>query len=129
MPQANGKFRAEPGTVIGGGKTLQPALYALALEKLFPDARVKEGRLYYSSFTGGFTAVEVPLDRVTRDSVKAFASTLGEAVRQGFLPAAPAEGECTYCDYLAVCGSSAERQAERKPRDRIAPLLRLREMP
>ncbi|MFL5290291.1 MAG: PD-(D/E)XK nuclease family protein [Myxococcales bacterium] len=124
-----GKVRAAPGMVIGGGRTLQPALYALALEKLFPGARVQEGRLYYSSFTGDFTAVEVPLDRITRDSVKELARTLGEAVQQGFLPAAPAERECTYCDYLAVCGSSVERQTERKPRDRIASLVKLRGMP
>ena len=75
-----GKVRAEPGMVIGGGKTLQPALYALALEQLFPGTRVKEGRLYYSSFTGSFTAVGVPLDRVTRESVKTVATTIGEAV-------------------------------------------------
>jgi CRISPR/Cas system-associated exonuclease Cas4 (RecB family) len=115
--------------VIGGGRTLQPALYALALEQLFPGTRVKEGRLYYSSFTGGFTAVGVPLDRVTRDSIKAVATTVGEAVRQGFLPAAPDDGECTWCDYLDVCDSSAERRAARKPADRIAPLVRLRGMP
>jgi ATP-dependent helicase/nuclease subunit B len=124
-----GKVRAGPGIVIGGGKILQPALYALALEQLFPGTPVKEGRLYYSSFTGNFTAVGVPLDRVTRESVKAMATTIGEAVRQGFLPAAPAKGECTWCDYLAVCDSSAERRAGRKPADRIAPLVRLRGMP
>jgi CRISPR/Cas system-associated exonuclease Cas4 (RecB family) len=124
-----GKVRAEAGMVIGGGRTLQPALYALALEKLFPGTRVKEGRLYYSSFTGSFTAVEVPLDRITRESIKTVATTLGEAVRQGFLPAAPDEGECTWCDYLDVCDSSAERRAARKPADRIAPLVHLRGMP
>ena len=123
-----GKVRAEPDMVIGGGRILQPALYALVLEKLFPGTRVKEGRLYYSSFTGNFTTVSVPLDRVTRDSVKAVAATLAEAMQQGFLPAAPDDGECTYCDYLDVCDSSAERRAGRKPADRIAPLLRLREM-
>ena len=115
--------------VIGGGRLLQPALYALVLEKLFPGTEVKEGRLYYSSFTGNFSSVTVPLDRVTRDSVKAVATTLGDAIRQGFLPAAPDEGECTWCDYLPVCGSSAELRAGRKPRDRIASLIRLREMP
>jgi len=124
-----GKVRAEPGMVIGGGRTLQPALYALALEQLFPGTRVKEGRLYYSSFTGSFTTASVPLDRVTRDAVKTVASTLGDAIRQGFLPAAPDEGECTWCDYLDVCDSSAERRAARKPADRIEPLVRLRGMP
>jgi hypothetical protein len=66
---------------------------------------------------------------MTRDAIKTVASTLGEAIRQGFLPAAPDEGECTWCDYLDVCDSSAERRAERKPTDRIEPLVRLRGMP
>ncbi len=49
-------------TVIGGGEALQPVLYALALEKLFPDARVEEGRLYYCTSAGGFEEVAIPLD-------------------------------------------------------------------
>ncbi|TMA29803.1 MAG: Dna2/Cas4 domain-containing protein [Deltaproteobacteria bacterium] len=124
-----GKIRAEPGVVIGGGATLQPALYALALEKLFPGERVEEGRLYYCTYTGDFTAVSVPLDGKTRESVKALASTVADAVQRGFLPAAPREGECQYCDYLAVCGPHEEQRVKRKPAGELQALVQLPGMP
>ncbi len=125
-----GKQRASDGDVIKGGTTLQPALYALALEKLFPEMRVEGGRLYYSTFTGGFEKVDVQLDTVTRDSVRAVAQTIGDALTQGFLPAAPAERQCEWCDYQTVCGSQEEyRVGHFKPKDRLEPLVKLRGMP
>ncbi|TMA19009.1 MAG: PD-(D/E)XK nuclease family protein, partial [Deltaproteobacteria bacterium] len=47
-----GKVWADEDLVIGGGGTLQPALYALAIEKLFPERRVVGGRLYYCTYVG-----------------------------------------------------------------------------
>ena len=126
----SGKVRAVPGAVIGGGRTLQPALYALALEQLFPDSKVSAGRLYYCTFTGEFTQVEIPLDTVTRESVQVVAKTIGGALTRGFLPAAPAERECNYCDYQAVCGTHEElRVRTRKPAGELLPLVQLRGMP
>src|SRR5439155_21268140 len=78
-----GRAWAEPGTVIGGGGTLQPALYALALEKLFPEARVEGGRLYYSTHGGDFTSIPVALDAQARGSVQALAQTLRDSIAQG----------------------------------------------
>ncbi|MCA1575653.1 MAG: PD-(D/E)XK nuclease family protein, partial [Acidobacteria bacterium] len=43
-----GKARAPKDTIVGGGKYLQPLLYALAAQKVL-DQRVKSGRLYYCS--------------------------------------------------------------------------------
>jgi CRISPR/Cas system-associated exonuclease Cas4 (RecB family) len=125
----SGRVRAEEGAVIGGGAILQPALYALALARLFPGATVQGGRLHYCTFAGEFTEVAIPLDRVTRESVAALARTVQGAVAQGFLPAAPRERECERCDYRSVCGPNEELRVRRKPQDRLAPLLRLREMP
>jgi CRISPR/Cas system-associated exonuclease Cas4 (RecB family) len=125
----SGKVRAQPGAVIGGGATLQPALYALALEKLFPEARVEAGRLYYCTFTGDFSEVSIPLDQVARDSIRAVAQTVGDAIARGFLPAAPAERECNYCDYRPVCGEQEEFRVKRKPREQLEPLVQLRRMP
>ena len=124
-----GKQRASDGDVIKGGTALQPALYALALEKLFPEMKVEGGRLYYSTFTGGFEKVDVQLDTVTRDSIRAVAQTIGGAIAQGFLPAAPAERQCEWCDYQTVCGTQEEYRVGRKPQDRLEPLLKLRGMP
>ena len=50
-----GKPRVRSGQVVAGGQALQPVLYALAAEKLFPDAPVESGRLYYCTAAGGFT--------------------------------------------------------------------------
>ncbi|HZR07796.1 MAG TPA: PD-(D/E)XK nuclease family protein [Myxococcales bacterium] len=125
-----GKAWAKPATVIGGGGTLQPALYALALEKLFPGSRVEGGRLYYCTHAGDYTSVPVALDAQARGSVQELARTLGDAVARGFLPAAPRdERECGRCDYLEVCGPSEWVRTQRKPAAALDPLRRLREMP
>ena len=125
-----GKAWAEQGTVIGGGATLQPALYALALEKLFPGVRVEGGRLYYCTYSGEFTSVPVALDVAARGSVQKLAQTLSEALAQGFLPAAPRDQrECERCDYLPVCGPSEWQRSRRKPADALQPLVQLRGMP
>jgi CRISPR/Cas system-associated exonuclease Cas4 (RecB family) len=125
-----GKAWAKDGTVIGGGATLQPALYALVLEKLFPGSRVESGRLYYCTHAGEYTSVPVPLDGTTRSSVRKLAETLRDAVAQGFLPAAPRdERECERCDYLEVCGPSEWLRTRRKPAEALAPLTQLRGMP
>ena len=125
----SGKVRAKEGGVIGGGKTLQPALYALALEKLFPASTVTAGRLYYCTFTGGFEAFVTPLDTITRESVRVVADTIGRAIARGFLPAAPDERECNYCDYRSVCGTHEEQRVKRKPDAELLPLVQLRRMP
>ncbi len=125
-----GKAWAAPGTVIGGGATLQPALYALALEKLFPVARIEGGRLYYATYVGDFTSIPVALDAQARGSVQTLAQTVREAIAQGFLPAAPRDQrECDRCDYLEVCGPSEWMRTRRKPAEALAPLVRLRGMP
>ena len=40
-------------------------------------------------------------------------------MEEGFLPAAPREGACRYCDYRIVCGPREERRIARKPQDRL----------
>ncbi|HET9752471.1 MAG TPA: PD-(D/E)XK nuclease family protein, partial [Myxococcales bacterium] len=125
-----GKVRAPGGTVIDGGATLQPALYALALEKLFPGTRVEGGRLYYCTHAGEYTSVPVKLDGGTRGSIEKLAQTVSQALAAGFLPAAPRdERECEWCDYLPVCGPGEFRRVSRKPKDALQPLVQLREMP
>jgi CRISPR/Cas system-associated exonuclease Cas4 (RecB family) len=124
-----GKARAAQGTVIGGGEVLQPVLYALALEKLFPGERVDGGRLYYCTAAGDFTEVDVPLDVPARQAAQLVADTVQRALSDGFLPAAPKKGACEYCDYLRVCGPYEELRTGRKKRDEIAALEKLRSHP
>ncbi len=121
-----GKVRAKKGDVIASGDILQPVLYALTIEKLFPGREVKEGRLYYCTAAGDFTKVDIPLNEDARAAARLVAKTIGEAISTGFLPAAPAKDACRYCDFKTVCGPYEEIRTKRKTKDRLKPLLELR---
>ena len=121
-----GRVRAQDDTLVGGGETLQPVLYALALEKLVPGTPVESGRLYYCTQTGKFTPVEIRLGQEARDSARAVVEAIGDALEEGFLPAAPNRGACTYCDYASVCGPNEELRTRRKRREPLAALSKLR---
>jgi RecB family exonuclease len=122
-----GKVRAKEGMVIGGGEVLQPVLYALACEQVLASP-VESGRLYYCTADGAFTERIVPLDESSRRAARALAGIIDHWLSQGFLPAAPRKDGCRYCDYLPVCGPYEELRVSRKPRERLAELLTLREM-
>ncbi len=122
-----GKVWAGRGVVVGGGQILQPLLYALACERLLPEP-VEAGRLYYCTAAGGYTERVVPLDERGRRAAAEVAATVERALVDGFLPAAPIERACTYCDYRSVCGPYEEMRVKRKPTDRLTGLLRLRGM-
>jgi CRISPR/Cas system-associated exonuclease Cas4 (RecB family) len=124
-----GRDRVKQGSVVAGGASLQPVLYALAAEKLFPDATVEAGRLYYCTAAGGFSDVSVPLDRAARASARTLAETIDAALERPFLPAAPEDRACQWCDYRVVCGPYEQLRAGRKVRGPLAPLQRLRELP
>ena len=123
-----GKARASDGVVIGGGQYLQPALYALACEKLLKDP-VESGCLYYCTADGDYRFVEVALNEVARGYAGILVETVGRALEEGFLPAAPAKDACVWCDYLAVCGPHEERRVRMKPQPRLVELKGLRELP
>src|SRR5439155_20261718 len=81
-----GKERFAEGGVIDGGRTLQPVLYALAVEKLFPGATVDSGRLYYCTAAGGFEERQVPLSDAARAAAERVAKAVGAALDEPFLP-------------------------------------------
>ena len=114
--------------IVNGGRTLQPVLYALALEKLFPAARIEAGRLYYCTSAGGFEEVPIPLDEQARRSADTVARVIGKALSEGFLPAAPDAGACEYCEYRAVCGPYEELRTGRKSPERLHDLRALRKL-
>lgn len=122
-----GRKRASSRSVIGGGETLQPVMYALALEQMFPGVPVASGRLDYCTSNGRFSSVEIALDDDARQSAAFVSRTIGDALRSGFLPAAPLEQRtCEWCDYLRVCGPDEARRVARKPEARLQPLVALR---
>jgi CRISPR/Cas system-associated exonuclease Cas4 (RecB family) len=125
-----GKAQAKTGQVVAGGASLQPVLYALVAEKLFGDtSKVECGRLYFCTSAGGFAECIVPLDQTARAAADTVADTIGNAIAEPFLPAAPRKRECEWCDYRAVCGPYEELRTGRKPKQPVGPLLLLRELP
>ena len=123
-----GKARAEKDLTVGGGKSLQPLLYALAVEKLLARP-VESGRLYFCTAAGGYEERVVPLNDESRAVVTSVIATVDQALTDGFLPAAPDEGACGWCDFRAVCGPVEEFRTGRKPGVRLAQLTRLRDLP
>ena len=124
-----GKFDGEEDQIVAGGTSLQPALYALAAEKLFDrKLTVDCGRLYFCTSVGGFSEIIVNLDRETRETIAVVADIISQALDQPFLPAAPAKRQCEWCDYRAVCGPYEELRTRRKAKEPVASLLRLRGM-
>lgn len=99
-----GRVRTNRDVTIGGGKTLQPVLYALAAERVLGEP-IAAGRLYYCTSAGGYEERVVTIDDAARKAIADFTEIFGEALEEGFLPAAPGDTrECEYCDYRRVCG-------------------------
>jgi len=124
-----GKVRAEKNFVIGGGKTLQPVLYALAAESVLGE-KIHAGRLYYCTAAGGYEERVVEINDEAREASRNFVAIVKESLEAAFLPAAPDDRECDWCDYKRVCGPYEERRSKIKPqKPRLDSLKRLRAMP
>jgi len=122
-----GKNRSNPDLVVGGGGTLQPVLYSLAIEEGL-EKKVFSGRLFYATTVGGFVEHEIPINDYTRGQGLQVLEIIDRAVEAGFLPAAPSERACTWCDFRPVCGPREEERTRRKSRERLADLEALRSM-
>ena len=123
-----GKNRTTWKTVIGGGSTLQPVLYSLAIEQAL-QAHVTSGRLFYCTSAGGFVDHEIPINDANRGIGLEALEIVDRAIELGFLPAAPAERACTWCDFLPVCGPDEERRVRHKSPEKLGDLDALRERP
>jgi RecB family exonuclease len=124
-----GKAPLPSPAVIGGGKHLQPLLYALALAQRFPAASAVSGQAYYCTSRAGFVRWRVALDAKTRGAAQAFAETIGGALAQGFFPAAPERGACELCQFASVCGPYEEQRVLRKDKRQLETLAGLRSEP
>jgi ATP-dependent helicase/nuclease subunit B len=123
-----GRNRSTPRTVVGGGGTLQPVLYGMAIEAILARP-VVSGRLFYCTAAGGFAEHEIPLNEANRRAGLEALEIIDRSIELGFLPPAPAPRACTWCDFRAVCGPDEERHAARKPADQLGDLSALRAMP
>lgn len=122
-----GRHRAKAGATIQGGELLQPVLYALAAQALFPEQRVESGRLYYCTADGEFRDHVVPLDGRALQAAGLLSEIVSGAFQAGSFPALPREDACRWCDYRQVCGPDEELRTRRKPPP--VDLRRLREHP
>jgi ATP-dependent helicase/nuclease subunit B len=122
-----GKNRTTPRTIIGGGAALQPVLYSLVVEKVMATP-VASGRLFYCTAAGGFTSHEIPINDQTRRAGLEALEIVDRAVELGFLPAAPADRACVWCDFRTVCGPHEEKRIRTKSQDKLGDLRSLREM-
>ncbi|MXW66467.1 MAG: PD-(D/E)XK nuclease family protein [Gemmatimonadales bacterium] len=122
-----GRYRAKAGATIQGGELLQPVLYALAAQALFPEQPVESGRLYYCTADGEFRDHVVPLDDRALQAAGLLSEIVSGAFEAGSFPALPREDACRWCDYRQVCGPDEELRTRRKPPP--VDLRRLREYP
>ena len=123
-----GRNRTTWKTVIGGGAILQPILYSVAVEQAL-GVRIASGRLSYCTSAGGFVDHEIPLNDANRRSGIEALEIIDRAVELGFLPAAPTERACTWCDFRPVCGPDQFERTRRKSPDKLGDLEALRERP
>lgn len=124
-----GRNRLTDSVLINRGETLQPALYAMALEAAL-GGRVVASRLWFCTAEGGYVQRDVPVDPArngqAREKALTVLAAVDRAVETGFLPAAPKDGACTWCDFAPVCGPDAQTQTRRKPRAALEDLLSIR---
>jgi RecB family exonuclease len=111
--------------MVGGGEVLQPALYALAAEQMLGET-VQSGRLYYATIAQNYSSIDVPMNEWTRRRAAQVLGAIDEAIRDGFLPAAPRKDGCKGCDYLPVCGPYEEERAAAKSQAELGHLKELR---
>jgi len=113
----------------GGGKHLQPLLYALAAEKKL-GATVESGRLLYATQRGGYMTVQIALDDRARAFLGKLLGNIDGMITEGFLPPVPDKDACAICDYRVVCGPYEERRLLVKDRgdERLDPLIEIRGM-
>jgi ATP-dependent helicase/nuclease subunit B len=122
-----GKNRSTPDLIVGGGATLQPVLYSVAIEQGL-GKRVVAGRLFYATTAGGFVEHSIPITDYTRGQGLQVLTIVDRAVELGVLPAAPADRACTWCDFRPVCGPREEERVSHKKPELIADLAALRSM-
>ena len=126
-----GVNRSKENLEFGGGEMLQPSLYAMAVEHVFPELKVRESVLSYCTATGGFTRRVVRIDDPLRQRAAEVLAAIDDAIAYGFLPPAPRKDACSWCDFRAVCGPYEESRwlLKKEERQGMTDLVWLRGLP
>jgi ATP-dependent helicase/nuclease subunit B len=100
-------FREKLG--IHGGRRIQPALYAMALEVLLERAGmrapVSRSGYFFPGRKGEGQRIPVALDA---DATRDVLGRLLDLLAAGAFPHSDAEEDCRFCDYETVCGGARE---------------------
>jgi ATP-dependent helicase/nuclease subunit B len=123
-----GRAPSQPPVTLGGGEILQPMLYALAAENLLGKP-VGTSELSYCTQRGDYRRVEVSVNEESRKQTERAMQLIDRSLQEGFLPAAPREKACMYCDYRIVCGPYEQLRTARKDRGRLEHIEQLRQIP
>jgi ATP-dependent helicase/nuclease subunit B len=125
-----GKAPEQVPAYVGGGRYLQPILYALAAEKLLGE-KVEAGRLFYATQRGGYQHMLIKASDASRRFLARLLHNVDDAIAGGFLPPAPEKDACSFCDYRLVCGPYEEQRFTRhknRKDERLEPLFEIRSM-
>jgi len=124
-----GKYRLTDRIEVNGGRTLQPILYAMAVEAVL-GGRVSSSRLSYCTAEGDYVERDWPVSGAAGDATRArgleVLAVVDRAIASGHLPAAPDANACAYCDFQAVCGPGAQLVPRRKDSHALEDLKELR---
>ncbi len=112
---------------IHGGRQIQHALYAMALEELLSRAgmagSVTRSGYFFPGRKGEGQRMSMTLDL---DETREVLRRLLDLLRAGAFPHAPEKEDCRFCDYEAVCGGPLEAasRAKTKLEKSTMPVLR-----
>ncbi len=117
--KTGGSWGVREGKGVRGGRQVQPALYAMALETLLERAgqpgKVSRSGYFFPGRKGEGQRMAVPVDRVqTREALERLFDLLG----RGMFPHALSESGCRFCDYESVCGG--KKEASERAREKLA---------
>lgn len=99
---------------FGGGRCLQPALYAVAAEQCLKKEGWSEApRVLRSGYLFPTRRGEgrmVMISEFNRDQLRRLLADLLEVINRGWFVPSPADPnkDCGYCDFAAVCGETAQ---------------------
>ncbi|MGF1509397.1 MAG: PD-(D/E)XK nuclease family protein [Myxococcota bacterium] len=116
---------------VGGGRVLQPLLYALAAEALIGEP-VTSGALEFATLKGGYVRLETPAqEKAHQERLRTVLGRIDESTRRGDLPAYPSRDACKLCDFSGLCGLREERRAQVKAAtaDQVRDVLHIRGLP
>src|SRR5262249_24591716 len=108
-----GNNDTKDGIIIAGGEKLQPVLYSLAVEAV-SKTTVAEARFAFCTSAGGFTNCVIPISEHSRNQGLEVLRIVDKAIAGGFLPPAPRERACQYCDFRTVCGPYEQIRVAKK---------------